>query len=401
MTWKLKDGVKWSDGTPVTSDDVKATWQYVMEPENGATYDGAVRRVSPASTRRTRRRSQDHLQGSDRALVHAIHELNGAVLQKAQIDTCADPKTCDLTEPRRHGAVQGEVVHARRQRAVCHQRQLPRGERPLLRRDRLKGGGDAGTAAKAVQTGQSGLRVEPAGDAGHPQAGDGRAARRSMSPGFGVEQISVNFTDPNKDVNGEKSSLKAPHPFLTDPKVREAISWLVDRDSIAKNLYGAAGKPTCNILPSVPPQTKSKNTTCGFDVAKANQILDDAGWKKGADGIRAKNGVRMQIVLRHRQPVREKEEQVIKAPSSRPGSAWTSRMSDAGVFFGQPDNPDAVARFERDWTLMSSGPHLHPDAQDFFSRLHDRGASPRRRTAGRRTTSAASATRSTTASSTN
>ena len=37
VTWKLRDGVKWSDGTPFTADDVKATWQYIMKPENGAT----------------------------------------------------------------------------------------------------------------------------------------------------------------------------------------------------------------------------------------------------------------------------------------------------------------------------------------------------------------------------
>ena len=37
MTWKLKDGVKWSDGTPFTSADVKATWQYIVKPETGAT----------------------------------------------------------------------------------------------------------------------------------------------------------------------------------------------------------------------------------------------------------------------------------------------------------------------------------------------------------------------------
>ena len=36
VTWKLRDGVKWSDGTPVTSEDVKATWQYIIKPENGA-----------------------------------------------------------------------------------------------------------------------------------------------------------------------------------------------------------------------------------------------------------------------------------------------------------------------------------------------------------------------------
>jgi peptide/nickel transport system substrate-binding protein len=232
----------------------------------------------------------------------------------------------------------------------------------------LKGGGDAGTAAKAVQTGQVdfawNLQVTPdilkqVTDAG---------AVLDTGPGFGVEQMILNQTDPNKDVNGEKSSLAAPHPFLTDAKVREAMSWLVDRNSIATNLYGPAGKPTCNILLGIPPQLQSTANQCGYDVAKANSILDADGWVKGSDGIRAKNGVKLQVVYTSTvNAVREKEEQVIKQSFLQAGIGMDIKNADAGVFFGQPDNPDAVQRMDgKDIGMYTTGPS-DPDAGDFLS----------------------------------
>jgi len=188
----------------------------------------------------------------------------------------------------------------------------------------------------------------------------------NITTGNGVERMSVNFTDPNKDVNGEKSSLQAPHPFQSDPKVREAYSWLIDRDSIAKNLYGEAAVPTCNVLPSVPPQTVSKNTVCGFDIAKANQLLDQAGWAKGTDGIRARNGVRMHVVITTTiNSVREKEEQVMKLAFQQAGIEMEIKNVDAGVFFGKADNPDAFTRFERDLQIFSGSPG-YPDSQAYF-----------------------------------
>jgi peptide/nickel transport system substrate-binding protein len=116
----------------------------------------------------------------------------------------------------------------------------------------------------------------------------------------------------------------------------------------------------------VPPQTVSKNTKCGFDVAKANQLLDDAGWKKGADGIRAKNGVRMHVVISTTvNAVREKEEQVMKQAFQQAGIEMEIKNVDAGVFFGKPDNPDSFARFEKDLQLFSGSPG-YPDSQAYF-----------------------------------
>jgi len=362
----LKDGVKWSDGTPLTSADVKATWQFVVKPENGASslsqYENIASIDTPDATT-----VKISFKEATATWYTPFTNLQGSVLQKAQLDTCTDPKTCIIsTAPIGTGAFKVKSFTSGDNVQYAMNDNYREANAPFFDAIDLKGGGDAGTAAKAVQSGQAdfawNLQVTPdilkqVTDAG---------AVIDSGPGFGVEQMILNQTDPNKDVNGEKASLAAPHPFLTDPKVREAMSWLVDRDSIAKNLYGTA-KPTCNVLLGIPAALQSTTNKCGYDVAKANQILEDAGWKKGSDGVRAKNGVQLKIVYGSTvNPVREKEEQVIKQSFQQAGIVMDIKNADAGVFFGQPDNPDAAQRGEKDIFMYTTGPS-DPDAGDFLT----------------------------------
>ena len=101
-------------------------------------------------------------------------------------------------------------------------------------------------------------------------------------------------------------------------------------------------------------------------MAKANQLLDQAGWAKGSDGIRAKNGVKFAITFSSTvNPIREKEEQVIKQSFQQAGIQMDIQNVDSGVFFGQPDNPDADARFLHDLEMYTSSPTV-PDAGDWF-----------------------------------
>ena len=62
--------------------------------------------------------------------------------------------------------------------------------------------------------------------------------------GGDTEFIALNFTDPNTEVDGERSSMKTKHPLFSDPAVRKALSLLVDRDAIKKVIYGRAGRTT-------------------------------------------------------------------------------------------------------------------------------------------------------------
>jgi peptide/nickel transport system substrate-binding protein len=77
------------------------------------------------------------------------------------------------------------------------------------------------------------------------------------------------------------------HPALKDKVVRQAISYAIDRDTVVKRVLNGAGSVGTTIIPPIyATQHLDPAAPYGFDVAKANQMLDAAGYKKGPDGIR-------------------------------------------------------------------------------------------------------------------
>ncbi len=91
---------------------------------------------------------------------------------------------------------------------------------------------------------------------------------------------------------------KAPYNITSDIKVRQALAWAIDRDTLAKVLYGGKGKPAKTILPGWMFDLGDDHADgFGFDLKKANVLLDEAGWKKGSDGIREKDGRKMKLRL--------------------------------------------------------------------------------------------------------
>jgi len=173
--------------------------------------------------------------------------------------------------------------------------------------------------------------------------------------GGGVEMILCNMTDPNKTVDGQRSSLKAPHLFLTDPKVRQALAMAVDRQTIATQLYGVEGDATANVL-TTPTNLASKNTKIVYDIGRANQLLDEAGYRRGPDGIRAKGDVKLQLTLATTvNSLRQKEQEVIKQGWGQLGVVTTLKAVDAGVFFStDPGNNDTDAHFYNDVEMLTS-----------------------------------------------
>src|SRR5258708_29587024 len=103
--------------------------------------------------------------------------------------------------------------------------------------------------------------------------GKGRA---EVAPGGNIEHIQLNTTDPWTELDGERSKLGTKHPTLSDPAVRQALSVLVDKDSVEKFIYGRTGPATANFVDN-PEKFRSKNIKFEFNVDNANASLDNAG----------------------------------------------------------------------------------------------------------------------------
>jgi peptide/nickel transport system substrate-binding protein len=101
--------------------------------------------------------------------------------------------------------------------------------------------------------------------------------------------------------------------------VRQAINVLIDRASIEKFIYGRTASATANFL-NAPEKVRSKNTKFEFNIEKANQILEAAGWKKGSDGIRAKNGKPLKFVFQTSiNAPRQKTQAIVKQACQKAG----------------------------------------------------------------------------------
>ncbi|MYE10796.1 MAG: peptide ABC transporter substrate-binding protein, partial [Gammaproteobacteria bacterium] len=120
---------------------------------------------------------------------------------------------------------------------------------------------------------------------------------------------------------------------------------------------GQAGRVTCNVLPAPPVYASTANDWCKTqDVAAANKLLDEAGWVRGADGVRAKDGVRLSILYQtSTNSVRQGTQALIKQMWRQIGVETELKNISASVFFGSdPASPDTYQKFYADIQMYAN-----------------------------------------------
>ena len=363
ITWKIAPGIMWSDGTPFTAHDAKFTADYCMHPEGGC---------------------QQLTRFADVEQVEALDDLSlkitfskpkpfpygpfvGAdspIIQKAQFEDCIGAKAPECTEqnfgPIGTGPFRVTEFKANDVISMAANPHYRDPNKPNFATLTFKGGGDATAAARSVlETGEFdyawNLQIDPA--ILQQMAGAGKGQIISAF-GTSVERLHVNLSNPDPSLDDQRSTLEGgPHPFLTDAAVRRALSLAIDRNLLSEIGYGAAGKATCNVLPAPAIYASTANDACLVqNIARANAILDEAGWTRGADGIRAKDGVRLSILYQtSTNPVRQDTQALIKQWWSEIGVETELKNIDAAVFFGgDQSSPDTIQKFYADIEMYTN-----------------------------------------------
>ena len=362
ITWKLKSGLKWSDGSPVTSEDVKFSWEYCTAEGGGCSQSEKYNNVASVET-------PDELTvivHFDVAKPFPYGPFVGAqapIIQKAQFANCMGPKAPECSEQNFAPIGTGPfVVTEFRPNDVISLKANDNyrdPNKPAFATVTFKGGGDATAAGRAVlETGEFdyawNLQLAPDVLANMSAKGKGTVV---SSFGTLVERIMINLTDPDPKWGDERATRKHPHPFLTDKAVRQALSMAIDRELLVEIGYGAAGRPTCNVLPAPEIYKSTANDGCLVqDIEGAKALLDNAGWKVGADGIRAKDGVRLSILYQtSTNAVRQDFQALIKEWWKQIGVETELRNIDASVFFGSdPGSPDTFQKFFADVEMYAN-----------------------------------------------
>jgi len=356
VTWKLKRGVQWHDGKPFTADDCVFNWQYSSDPETSTFTIGSYRDIEVVKL-------DSHTIRIDfgkptPAWADPFVNLIGQILPKHLFEPYKGAKSREAPNnlrPVGTGPYQfvdfkpGDMLRGR----INPNYHQP--NRPHFDAIELKGGGDAVSAARAVmQTGEFdfawNLLVEDEILQRLESGGKGRAV---LNLGGDTESVFLNQADPWSELDGERSNPRSRHPVFADPAVREAISLLIDRASIQKHIYGRAGVLTANFLNN-PERFNSKNTGVEFSVAKANALLDAAGWRRGADGLRAKDGRKLKLLFQTSiNAPRQKAQAIIKQGCQKAGVDVELKAVMPSVFFSSDvGNPDTANKFVADLQMF-------------------------------------------------
>ncbi|MDE0226337.1 MAG: peptide ABC transporter substrate-binding protein [Gammaproteobacteria bacterium] len=365
ITWKLKPGIVWSDGTPLTAHDVAFSGAYCLDEQAGCaalasfTDVAAVEAVDDHTVRIT----------FDVAKPWPYGPFVGSltpIIQRQQFQDCLGARAQECTAqnfgPIGTGPFKVDDFRANDVINYSANERYREPGKPWFRTITFKGGGDAASAARAVlETGEYdyawNLQVEPEVLAQMVAAGKGQVL---MGFGSQVERLMVNQTN-NDSSLGERRSLYLdganPHPFLSDPAVRHALSLAIDRDVLVEAGYGDAGRPTCNVVPAPARYASVANETCKTpDPAEANRVLDEAGWVRGEDGVRAKDGVRLSILYQtSTNSVRQATQALVKQMWDAIGVETELRNIDGAVFFGaDPASPDTFQKFFADVQMYTN-----------------------------------------------
>ena len=366
ITWKLKKGVKWSDGSALTAADVVFSGEYCLNEEAGCNATSYFADVSKVEA------LDDHTVkitfGVSKPFPYGpFVGSTSPIIQKAQFKDCMGAKAQECTAqnfgPIGTGPFKVDEFRANDVISYSANENFREADKPAFATATFKGGGDAASAARAVlETGEFdyawNLQVEPEVLAQMAAAGKGQVVT-----GFGtsVERLMVNQTNNDASLGADKRSLYLdgtnPHPFLSDPSVRQALSLAIDRQTLVDAGYGAAGQVTCNVLPAPAVYRSMANDSCKTqNVDEANRLLDAAGWARGSDGVRAKGGVRISILYQtSTNSVRQGAQALIKQMWDAIGVETELRNIDAAVFFGgDPASPDTYNKFYADIEMYTN-----------------------------------------------
>jgi peptide/nickel transport system substrate-binding protein len=374
VTWKLIAGLKWSDGTAVTADDVVFTSKYMADADTADPNSNFMEGVKSVVATNPTTVTVTYAAPTSSYYQFGVGGGN-EIMQKAQFEKCLGAKASECPENLKPiGTGPYKLTEFKSGDVVTYEinTNYRDPKKPFFKTVQMKGGGDAVSAARAVfQTGDIdygwNLQVEaPVLQALIQGSTKGDYLGKASS---NIERININFANPDPALGDNRSEPSTKHPFFTDKNVRMALAMATDRATVGKQLYGEGltGVATCNQLMGNP-LWESKNTAsapvCKYDPAAANKLLDDNGWVKGSDGVRAKGGVKLKILFGTTvNSLRQATQDILKKNWEAVGFSVELRSVPGGVFFSNA--PDGANRMYYDVTMFTNG--TTPDITSYMA----------------------------------
>ena len=360
-TWtvKLKTGTKWSDGTPITANDVVSTvhieassnldtdaafdWSALTDPVNG------VKAVDDHTVQFTLNTPFAPFLAVNLAGFIAPAETYGKV----------DPSKMRTFEQDHPSVMGGPFLFDKRvagQEIDLNANPSYYWGKPHIAKISMKVITNTTAAAQAVINGDVNWDPEVNGSAiDTVQAASGIS--NYVYPDLAYYDI--RFNDRPKWIDGSHTSL------FSDVNVRRAFAYALDKNSIVKTATDGHGTPMWgDIVPASAYYDDSAVVKYQQDIAKAKSLMDAAGWTVGSDGIRAKNGEKFsgKFFVRADKPQRVKAVEIMAEQlRTNLGMDLQPTPTDFKVFY----KPIQAGNF--DLAFAGWGLALDPDDYTIFS----------------------------------
>lgn len=275
-TFKLHEGVQFHDGTEFTSEDVKYTYEWYMNPESAAVNANDFALV-------------DSVEAPDPyTVIVNMKEPNAAFFtQVADVFIVPAAYHAEVGEDAYKGAPIGTGPFKLKEWRAAEYTVVEAFEdhfrgRPHLDSIRLNVVPEASVRAIALETGDADNSVWPL-----VTEDELRLAESGLFTTFVTSALAVNHFPLN---NG--------HPALADKNVRKAFMHAIDRQAVIDDIFsGAATLATANLSPAMGTYYTADVAEYPYDPDLAASMLDEAGWVLGDDGVREKDGEKLSFVI--------------------------------------------------------------------------------------------------------
>lgn len=284
ITIKLRDDAKWSDGTAITSEDFVFTAQMYADKKNSplgrSPYD-TVEVSAPDKTTVVTKFKEAYAPWPSTLFTSIIpaHILKPVFEKEGKLDAAAWN-----TNPTVGNGPFTLKEYQKGQFLLFVRNDSYFGPKAKLDQVLIKIIPDDAAQIAAIKAGDSDFGIFLAASDADDLAKNAPVTISTIPSGYN-EGWFFNLND-DKTVGG--------HPALRDVKVRQALSAAINRGELIKGLLNDLVKPAISFWDGTPYQDASL-TAPTYDKAAAAKLLDDAGWKAGADGIREKDGVKLKL----------------------------------------------------------------------------------------------------------
>jgi peptide/nickel transport system substrate-binding protein len=299
VVWKLRPNLKWSDGQPLTCDDFKFTHDWIMDKDNTGLVAGTsgyedVKAFDCTDAQTITLHFSKIYEGYITMYPvplpkHYMSKISvkDAVAHKGM--TAADMPKVPVSGPFKFDSVTPgtEIRLSRNDNYANPWDQKPANLETLV----FKWYTDADAMIAGFKGDEFDIGTD-LNDADLPKIADQGDKVKVL------DSLTYEFLRPNWNPTtcSPKVTDRGTGCPVSDAAIREAVRWAVNKDEInSKMLAGAAALGFTNVSPNA--WFYSDPPTYTFDPAKANSILDAAGWVKGADGVRAKDGLKAKVEL--------------------------------------------------------------------------------------------------------